>query len=497
MSQVLDTLTLKDTNTGKTTEYQIQDKVARAQIAAQVKASTDADANYAAEVVDARVGADGESYDSLGEAIRGQREKSKEEVTQLKEDMNVLYNNDFYFYKTPSSKYNTKDGYYDYNNVFHSNQEWKAYIIEVNSREQFKINFYSYGTDTNKYIITDADDKVLERGNTGETTAKPELLYLTIPKNGRKLIINTKNNTNFSLFSFCLPYAIHGDFTSGSLNEAIKGGTYSVSTTDIQNGNVTDSPSKNGGTLTVLRGFGGNVNHLIQIYFDANSDVFVRILLNDNSVFRTWEKINKDSINNGIYYAFGDSVCRGNHPDASKSDFGWVEYFGKVTNLTTYNKALDGQGYLTTRYQPKAIDTIKATDISNASLITLSFAINDASDSTLTIGNYDDISDNTIVGAAYNCIKYIYDTIPTCQVIVCGSTPQNGTWNERLSELNKNLKLMCEKYNIPFIDLSDCPINSFNGKAGGALTEDGTHYNDTGYKLLSHYMCGKLSTLFR
>lgn len=89
MAQVLDALTLKDTSTGKTTEYQIQDKVARAQIAAQVKASTDSDADYAAEVVDARVGADGESYDSLGEAIRGQREKSKDEVIQLK---NNIYN---------------------------------------------------------------------------------------------------------------------------------------------------------------------------------------------------------------------------------------------------------------------------------------------------------------------------------------------------------------------------------------------------------------------
>ena len=81
MAEILDGFVLNGT------EYELRDNGARQQIAEQVAASTDADANYAAEVVNARVGADGESYDSLGEAIRGQREKSKDEVTQLKGDI--------------------------------------------------------------------------------------------------------------------------------------------------------------------------------------------------------------------------------------------------------------------------------------------------------------------------------------------------------------------------------------------------------------------------
>ena len=43
--------------------------------AENVKASTDADADYAAEVVDARIGWDAQTYGSLGHAIRGQLEQ--------------------------------------------------------------------------------------------------------------------------------------------------------------------------------------------------------------------------------------------------------------------------------------------------------------------------------------------------------------------------------------------------------------------------------------
>lgn len=217
-----------------------------------------------------------------------------------------------------------------------------------------------------------------------------------------------------------------------------------------------------------------------------------------------WKSYEQTYINcvgkeNGLtkkYFAFGDSVCRGNHPDASKSDYAWVETFGKIMGMETHNMAIGGQGYMTTVYHEKAINTIKATDISNANLITLSFAINDASDTSCPVGTLEDTTEDSIIGCAYNCIKYIYDTVPTCQVVVCGSTPQNGMRSARLAEVNNQLKAMSEHYNIPFIDLSDCPINGFNGKKGGALTSDGTHFNDDGYKLLSQFMTGKLSALF-
>lgn len=56
-----------------------------AQIAANVAASTDSDADYAAEVVDGRIGVTGENYASLGVAIRNQINGIYDELNEIEE----------------------------------------------------------------------------------------------------------------------------------------------------------------------------------------------------------------------------------------------------------------------------------------------------------------------------------------------------------------------------------------------------------------------------
>lgn len=73
------------------TDYNFKDNVARQQIAANVSANTDSNADYAAEVVDARVGADGTTYTSLGEAIRRQIEELSEVILGGKK---LIFNED-------------------------------------------------------------------------------------------------------------------------------------------------------------------------------------------------------------------------------------------------------------------------------------------------------------------------------------------------------------------------------------------------------------------
>jgi len=197
------------------------------------------------------------------------------------------------------------------------------------------------------------------------------------------------------------------------------------------------------------------------------------------------------------YYAFGDSVCWGAHPDGTKSDYAWPEAFGDKHNLITTNVAVKGQGYVSKRYASNnALEQIQATNIANANLITLAFGINDASNSDVVIGTINDTTEDTVMGAVYRCINYIYSQTKKVQIVICGTTRQSGTWSTRLAEINEKLKEFAEKYKLAFIDMTECPINQFNGTSSDGLTTDGTHFNDDGYILLGQYMCGQLSKYY-
>ena len=93
MAQILDGITLKDTNTGKNTEYKFQDTTLKARVDNMAKlpaGSTSGDA----ELQDIRVDFEGKTHSTAGEAVRAAdkklNDKIENEVTQLKEDLGKL-----------------------------------------------------------------------------------------------------------------------------------------------------------------------------------------------------------------------------------------------------------------------------------------------------------------------------------------------------------------------------------------------------------------------
>lgn len=101
--KVLDALTLRDTKSGTTTEYKIQDSVLKARVDALTKlgeGSTTGDA----ELQDIRVDYKGTTHENAGDAVRASDQalnnkiddevsKLKEEIENLKEQIVILENN--------------------------------------------------------------------------------------------------------------------------------------------------------------------------------------------------------------------------------------------------------------------------------------------------------------------------------------------------------------------------------------------------------------------
>ena len=70
MGKVLNSLSLKDTSTGEVKDYEIQDAGLRAQFNTLIANSGSTEGN--AELQDIRVGYDGSTYSTAGEAVRMQ-----------------------------------------------------------------------------------------------------------------------------------------------------------------------------------------------------------------------------------------------------------------------------------------------------------------------------------------------------------------------------------------------------------------------------------------
>lgn len=138
------------------TDYNFKDNVARQQIAANVAANTDSNADYAAEVVDARIGADGTTYTSLGEAIRVQVDELSEVDSRLKEDLgNYAYTNYPYPFTQDSSLigsddvtkfYTQQKGGINYLSIVEGSQTFKEYFVQTLYATSSEVRFVIRGT---------------------------------------------------------------------------------------------------------------------------------------------------------------------------------------------------------------------------------------------------------------------------------------------------------------------------------------------------------------
>ena len=215
----------------------------------------------------------------------------------------------------------------------------------------------------------------------------------------------------------------------------------------------------------------------------------------NNSLGRDWTKA----------AMFGDSITLGRDgagsgnvavpmPRWAARELGWrIDNFG-----------VGSQGWLTTQYiSETAIDNIQAHNLTGYSTAIFMYGCND---SDQALGSYTDTTQNTIMGAMYRAIKWVAETYPTVNIIICGplnSTIHNGTfplwgWDAQreasadhwtLGDMDEEYAKFCKRYSINYISWRNSPLNAWNINT---LLGDGVHPTQQGYKILARWFAGQL-----
>lgn len=202
----------------------------------------------------------------------------------------------------------------------------------------------------------------------------------------------------------------------------------------------------------------------------------------------------------------GDSVTKGVIGNSGTvTDKGipyWVNY---ETGQPVVNLGVGSMGWISKQHLPSmnAEEYIQTLDLTGYDVLTLQYGLNDGD---IPLGTYQDTTEQTIMGAVYRVIDYIYTQNSTVQVIIINPTVGSKTntfpyFNPDLhhaasdrwtfTEYFAQMRLFCEKYAIPLID----GYKGMNAWNRASFIEGNVHPTETGYRVLGRYIAGQIKSM--
>lgn len=233
-----------------------------------------------------------------------------------------------------------------------------------------------------------------------------------------------------------------------------------------------------------------------------------------------------DPVNSGpVYYAFGDSLTWGAVWDSDQStDLYQADYEDRMPTRIAHaigSTSFTNSGVSGARFVKQSVsDTssiigalIKATDLSDADIITIGGGRND---SATSLGNGDTATanDGTICGAVVDILSYLTTNYPKMQVVMYGVTPQptstshapsdiftrvfGGGWS--LTTYYEEMAKVCKRFNVPFVDWYGCPLIMQWGQLSGGYsggTQNWSHpLSSDIYRQMGNYLAGKVCSVY-
>ena len=497
-----------------------------------------------AELIDGRIGANGHSYDNIGDANRSQFKNLNDDIATI-DDAKItmrFLESDLEFgnivYKTGELEehssvkrtkhfirfdvgeeiiINVSNGngvnliFYDENNIYKESKAVSA-TTTTNTRTitvnypNVKIVFVYY---SNSYPISATNCVIIRKTN--------------FQKNIEKKLDNVWNFLDGAKIA-----------ESNDFNDLLDGAYWlsSSSTTTLIN-----SPNNyKYGDFAILSKRIGNFH--IQFAFTTVNDKgkqkrgYFRIHSEGNDIIK-WSDLNvmyhKSQDN---YVAFGDSITHGYQKTVNGKDtisnYQYWKTVGSILKLNATEGANTGSGFVKVQGNKNALRIIEEYDFSNVNLVTIAFGTNDWN-GNIPLGTIDDVpanknintngtytnTTNTIYSAIKYCVEKILNANPKISLVLI--TPINrsqvgssgatltktdnwgygarNTAGYTLGDVCQAIVNVAKYYGIHYIDNREGnPINRLTVKN---LTVDGLHPTDWGYMKLGQFYASKIGSIYR
>ena len=414
--------------------------------------------------------------------------------------------------------------------------------IEVNANETYKISGYS-SYRANLYIILNSSNEVIEVfPNTNDSAVLHENIKVTIPNNGKKLLLNSKIESPTTLkrvteinvkdnkIKFA-PNSIYKGMLENKIGELFEPCNFSKIPVSWENGGY----FRKGNGQVVLESNSSRVKIEVKAgecyrisgcsYWEANlfyvmdkDEKIIYTFPDTNATTKFYENVDVKIPDDGVYLlvnqrnnaqettisinesyyiknnigkkwvAFGDSLT--DSATLGVNNYNYTNFVSNNLGLELINLGKGGTGYLNGNGGTQQFYNRTSSIPTNTDILTVFGSFNDLFVSGLTIGNINDTGTNTLYGAINTFLKNCWVINPSMIIGIISPTPWDSCWRggskaAKAVEYVNVLKNIAEYYSLPYLDLfngSNLRPWDSNIKNLYYNNADGVHPNTLGHK---------------